>query len=390
MKLTVETNLTGGNACLIGVEETENAAEIRLTPDPHGGPETMWFRFRARSAQPVPGGRLRLVVAHFGNLLGGGDPAFCSPVMCPAGGDWIRLGAGRLHALPDGQVEGVWDIDFPHAQAEFALCFPYGTAERDALATEHDGYWTRDVIGVSQQGRPLVRLSNGYGSERDGEKRPGIYTIARQHAGEMPGSWVLHGFLKAFAERRVDDILVWSVPLTNIDGVENGDYGKDNFPYDLNRAWGRPPMRHETLVLQRDMARWKARCNAHAAFDFHAPGLAEHGGIYAFLPPADAALAQQLDRWASVCGRAFGAFADATFARHATYASRWETPTFTRYCVDPLRLPALSFEVPYSFIGSQPLTRADYLRAGRQLADGVIAAIREAASGSPDGAHRTL
>lgn len=376
MKLTVDANFPGGNACQIQVSESESVSEIRFAPDPHGGPEALWFRFRVRTANPGAGRRLRLVVAHYGNLLGGGNPCHCSPVICPEGGDWRRLGPGRMQTLPDGQWEGVWEFDFPHASAEFALCFPYGTAECEALAAEDGGYWKRDVIGVSQQGRPLVRLSNTHGSERDGEKRPGIYAIARQHSGETPGSWVLHGFLKAFAQMEVDDVLLWSVPLANIDGVENGDYGKDNFPYDLNRAWGNPPMRHETLVLQRDMARWAIRCTPQLGLDFHAPGLAEHGGMYAFLPAADEALTPKLDRWADICGKGFGPFADAAFARRATYASRWETPGFTRYCADRLKIPALSFETPYSFIGKMQMDRADYLRAGRQLAEALVHAIR--------------
>ena len=380
MSLTVDTHIPGGNACQIAIAESGTLAEIRLTPDPHGGPETLWFRFRVRRTEPAAHRRLRLVIMHFGNLLGGGNPCFCSPVICPAGGDWTRLGPGAMQVLPDGQIEGVWEFDFPHAEAEFALCFPYDTAECDALVAASGGYWKRDVIGVSQQGRPLVRLSNGYGSEQAGEKRPGIYAIARQHSGETPGSWVLHGFLEAFARLAVDDILLWSVPLANIDGVENGDYGKDNFPYDLNRAWGSPAMRHETLVMQRDMSRWNARCTARIAFDFHAPGLAETSGIYAFLPTADDAFSQRLDRWAACCGRGFDTFADATFGRRANYASRWETPGFTRFCLDRLKTPALSFETPYSFIGSKQMDRADYRQAGSLLAEAIVAAIRDPAT----------
>ena len=41
---------------------------------------------------------------------------------------------------------------------------------------------------------------------------------------------------------------------------------------DLNRAWTSPAMRHEVLVLQRDLERWARRCRPVAVVDLHAPG----------------------------------------------------------------------------------------------------------------------
>lgn len=132
---------------------------------------------------------------------------------------------------------------------------------------------------MSQNGNPLIRISNNYGKING--KKLGFYFIARQHSGETPGSWVLDGLLKYLAKMNCRDILVWEIPLSNIDGVLQGDYGNDNFPYDLNRAWRDPPMRHETLVFQRDINnRWKSRCKPTLILDFHAPGGTETDGAY--------------------------------------------------------------------------------------------------------------
>lgn len=390
MSISVTANFPGGNANLIECVEADGLTEIRFAPDPHGGPEALWFRFRVRDEAPAPGGRrLRLVLRHYTNLLGGDDPSRASPVYRPAGGDWTRLGRGRKRVCADGQVEGLWEIDLAAPAAEFALCFPYDTEEFDRLDDGAPGYWRRDRIGLSQQGRPLVRLSNGYGAGTDADKRPGLYAIARQHAGETSGSWVLHGFLETFAREAVDDILVWCVPLANLDGVEQGDYGKDNFPYDLNRAWGQPPMRHETLVIQRDMLRWRGRCLSRAALDFHAPGLDEFSGIYAFMPPAQDGARGRIEELADVCGRGFGHFADARFARTATYASRWETPNFTRFCLEALGLPALSIETPYAFIGERQMERKDYREAGGRLARELIRFLRQPAGSASERQART-
>ncbi len=76
------------------------------------------------------------------------------------------------------------------------------------------------------------------------------------------------------------DTVVWIIPLSNIDGIEKGRYGKDYFPHDLNRSWGKKMFRHENLVIQRDIARWMERSKPVLALDFHAPGGAEGAGIY--------------------------------------------------------------------------------------------------------------
>ncbi|OGV58192.1 MAG: hypothetical protein A2X49_03235 [Lentisphaerae bacterium GWF2_52_8] len=377
MNLTVDVDIPYGNASQIELFEDKDIPEILFSPDPHGGPEAMWFCFRVENSIPGECRRLRLIIKNYCNLLGAGNPANLSPVICPDGASWQRLGPGRAELLPDGRVQGVWEFDFDYSLADFALCFPYGRPEIEELAGQSGDYWKNDVIGVSQQARHLMRMSNSYGAEQGSKKLPGIYAIARQHSGETPGSWVLHGFMKKFGEMKVKDILLWSVPLSNIDGIENGDYGKDNFPYDLNRAWGCPPMRHETLVLQRDMWRWQARCSPTLALDFHGPGLDERDGIYAFLPGEEGVLGGKIEHWAEIARKGFGALAMAKFAHRAKYASRWETPNFTRFCLDSLSIPALSFETPYSFIGEKEMGMDDYIEAGGNLAVAVVEFIRK-------------
>ncbi len=285
----------------------------------------------------------------------------------------MRLGAGTAEQLPDGRNRVAWIVGAPESFVDLAYCYPYGQPDVDALMRETNGYWRADVIGVSQGARPLVRLSNGSGEV--GSKRPGLYLVARQHSGETPGSWVLDGFLRHVASLGQGAPLVWAVPLTNVDGVEGGDYGKDNFPYDLNRAWGTPPMRHEVLVFQRDMGRWKARCRPLLAIDFHAPGACETDGIYCYLAdPArypeshQAALA-----WTTAIKSALTRqYAAEMFERVADYPSRWETPHFTTYCWAQHGVCGLGIETPYAMVGDLVLTRERYREAGARIAEGVV------------------
>ena len=78
--------------------------------------------------------------------------------------------------------------------------------------------------------------------------------------------------------------------------------------YDLNRAWGTPPMRHETLVMKRDCLLWAGRCRPALCLDFHAPGASEGGGCYFFVPGPDAFPEQHQDaqEWTDALASAMG------------------------------------------------------------------------------------
>jgi hypothetical protein len=307
-------------------------------------------------------------------MLGLGPVEFIRPVLRVERGEWERLEPGMDVALPDGRELGAWEVDIEASRADIALCYPYGRPELEALVEESGGELRMDSIGVSQGGRAIQRVSNSPGTA--GDDRPGLYVIARQHSGETPGSWVLDGMLRQFAAEPDDAPLVWAVPLSNIDGVETGAYGKDNFPWDLNRAWGRQPMRHEVMAVQRDMARWRERCRASFGLDLHAPGGCETDGIYAHMPDR----IQFPDRyrralpWAEAMAEALGdEFTPEPFPQVHHWASRWQRSTFSRYCFQHVGVAAVCVETPYSMAKETVFTCAAYREAGARIARALTA-----------------
>lgn len=372
--LQVDTTIPYGNVCGLSVREDE----IRFTAHPHGGTEALWFCFRVVESAPGSARQrpLRLVLEHLDTLLGGGDGTALRPVCRYEGGDWERLAPGAPTVLTDGRRQAAWVVPAPASWLEVAFCYPYGFPEVETLLRETSGYWQADTIGVSQGGRPLLRLSNSPGTE--GSRRPGLYLVARQHAGETPGSWVLDGLLRRLARLGDTAPLVWAVPLAAVDEVEQGDYGKDPFPWDLNRAWGNPPMRRETLVLQRDQARWCHRCRPAAVVDLHAPGGCETAGVYGYLagPAASPEHHQAARAWMAALEEVLGpGYAAPEFARVADYPSRWEDSPrarLTGYCWEVLGACGLSIETPYAMAGSTLLTRECYREIGARLADGLV------------------
>jgi hypothetical protein len=140
-------------------------------------------------------------------------------------------------------------------------------------------------------------------------------------------------------------------------------------------------MRHEILVLRNDMRRWTQRCRPFACFDFHSPGGGESDGIYAYLDPAEKSPGVNMAALAGSIAESLGKeFASDRFTRQAKYKSRWETPRFTDFCLDQLKVPALSFEVPYTMAGDQVLRRENYQQAGRRIADAIAACAQQRAA----------
>ena len=372
MPFIVDTGIPFGNACDISVGIGGQITEVSFAPDPRGSPECMWFCMRIISRQQPAPSKLRLLFKNPQNILGGSRPLNIRPVMRYGSQSWQRLEAGELCERADGRVDLAWTVDAPADHLDLAFCYPYGRDELFTLLCHARGYFRCDSIGVSQGGRPLLRLANDYG--QPASARPGLYLIARQHAGETPGSWVLDGFLRHLAALGEAGPMVWAVPLANIDAIENGDYGKDNYPYDLNRAWGRPPMRHETLVLQQDIERWKKRCRPVLAIDFHAPGASEVDGVYACVPDSQhyPEIYREACPWSALCREALAEYAAPVFERMPNHPSRWESPYFTQYLWEQHRLCGLALEIPYALANGHILTRESYHEAGARLAAAVV------------------
>lgn len=372
MSLKVHTRIPYGNARAVSVRDNGDMPEVSFAADPQGGPEALWFCFRLVEADETSAQKVRLTLRFTRNMLGMNAPETCHPTYRPEGQGWFRTKSGELSHSPDGQVSVSWLIPYPSPSTEVAFCFPYGRPEIDHLLKRSKGYWKKDEIGLSQDGRVMIRLSNDYGGSA--QNRFGVYMVARQHAGETPGSWVMDGVLERFSRTHKTPCTVWASPLADIDGIVHGSYGKDAFPHDLNRAWGQPPMRHETMVLQNDIRRWTQRCKASLILDFHAPGGSDAAGVFCSLPhpETNAAIHKESVGWANVMRDSIGKeYVADDFARVADAPSRWEHPQLADFA-DTLGVPMLSIETPYSSCGTTLLAQKHYREIGKRIAVAIM------------------
>ena len=378
-KVILDNKIPYGNGILVSAENKKNWLEVAVTPEALNAPESLWFCFRLKfKNRPKTQNKLRLVVKYFYNSLGGLPAEKINPVTREAKGNWQRLRDGKTVPLADGRTDAVWEAEIIADSMDFAFCFPYGVKDVDGLVKKSKGYFKKDIIGVSPEGRDLVRISNNSGDEHT--KLPGLFLVARQHSGETSGSWALHGFLERLSASNVKSVTVWCLPLTNIDGIEKGYYGKDNFPIDINRAWGAPPMRYENLVFQRDIERWAGRSRPLLAMDFHSPGGSESDGVYCFLPKNSKGTADKISlEWSEKFEKSLPArFAAGEFGKVANYASRWDEPclSYYKFMRKFYKIPSLSFEFPYSRSREKILEINDYLAIGAAMADAVLKTLK--------------
>ena len=123
-------------------------------------------------------------------------------------------------------------------------------------------------------------------------------------------------------------------------------------------------MRYETLVLKRDLARWKARCRPVLAIDFHAPGASENDGIYCFLQKPGVSLEKYEEGkgWSDKIAAKLGPkFAAPSFGRIPKVQQQMgKQPILRHFCAAELDVCALSFETPYFSIKEHVLTMEDY------------------------------
>ncbi len=375
MSLRVEYRFPGGSVAGVHVDTQSNPPEVLFSADPSGGPGCLWFNFRL--SDDSPGGerpdKVTLTLRFLRNLIGTDSPAALRPVIRSKGQNWMRGKAGTVQIAPDGQRSLSWTIPYPAEAVDVALCFPYGRPELRTRLQKSKGYWSRDEIGLSQGGRPVSRLSNDYGSS--GSKQPGLYLVARQHAGETPGSWVLDGMLDYFSRKRDNRLLVWAVPFVDTDGIERGHRGGDRYPCSLDHSWSVRPVRHETRVIQQDIAEWRTRCQPLLMLDLRATTGTAGDGICAVLPPAAEgdAPAREPGKWANVISEELGAdYAAGDFKRVAGNGSPENAATFCNYAQTELEIEALALEAPYALCGKTVMTQKQYREVGHRIARAIL------------------
>ena len=233
--VTVDRELPAGNIIVDGIEgDTVFVRQDLSTTDRNG-----WFYWAFR----VKGAAGRTLTFDFKN----GYHTSVGPR-----GPVVTLDRGKTYSYPcdtDGAAKHParkFTYTFPNDADEvwFYECFPYQQAQWDAFVAKHAAdrgtKFTVETLCRSRKGDDVPRARFGCISR---PPRYRIFMSARHHCSETTASWVLEGVAEAFLAE--DELGAWlrenvelmMVPMTDYDGVQAGDQGKNRPPHDHNRDY---------------------------------------------------------------------------------------------------------------------------------------------------------
>ncbi len=168
-------------------------------------------------------------------------------------------------------------------EVRFSFGMPYQHADLMRFLERHakKPCLKREVLGKTRKGRPVDLLRIGRPGARAKHK---VLVTARHHACEMMASYVAEGLIDAFLEdsetgrwlREHVDCAV--VPMVDLDGVEDGDQGKNRQPHDHKADYRGTSIYPEVAALRKFLAEW-AGGRPDVDIDLHNPGI-NHDRIY--------------------------------------------------------------------------------------------------------------
>ncbi|MBW3624717.1 MAG: hypothetical protein KY468_15035 [Armatimonadetes bacterium] len=239
-----------------------------------GSPQGMAFAFCIREGRDR---RLTFVQENVTEMLGWGGYGAVLPVVREgAGGEWRRLDPSAVEWDPETK-RFQFTLTPETDETYVASCYPYGRAEFRAFLSPYRSspFLRADSLCKTGEGMefPLLRLED----PQSRHPRELCVFIARQHAGEVPGSFVLEGIIDAFlSETEAGDwcrshLVFLVAPFVDLDGVVRGRYGKDRPPRDFNRDWCTRPVHPEIRALIPAIDEAAQRYPYRLFVDLHAP-----------------------------------------------------------------------------------------------------------------------
>ena len=369
----IDCDFPGGNILVDRVE----GDDVYLQQDPRDT-TGFWFywSFRVRHAAG------RRLIFHFtdGKVVGVRGPAVS------------RDGANTWFWLDDNSVTPesfAYQFGPQETDVRFCLAMPYQRANLEEMFKKYAGRddFVIEDHATSRKGRPVPRIRFGCVAR---EPRHRVLLACRHHACEMMASWVLEGVIESVLADSGngnwlgEHVEFLCVPMMDLDGVEDGDQGKNRAPHDHNRDYLDKPIYPEVAQLKKLVPDWSAG-RLRLAIDLHCPYI--RGGnnqqVF-FVGGPEEEMARRLTDFSKV----LESVQSGPLPFHAKHNIPWgeswnnmtEAKSFGRWAaLQPHVDLATTLETPYADAGDRPVTIESARALGRDLG----AAIRKWLQAAP-------
>lgn len=260
-EVTIDTDFAGGNI----VVEKLAGERIDVRPDLR---DTVgnWFYWNFR----VRGAAGRALDVHFtvGNPIGVRGPA----VSLDQGKTWKWAGAD---AVSDASFK--FKVPADAEEVRFAFAFPYQQRDLEAFLTplRNSPRLRRETLATTAKGRRVEALLLG---QIDGNADHRIVLTCRHHCCESMASFVLEGVMNEILADGDDGkwlsqhAAFFIVPMVDLDGVEDGDQGKNRKPRDHNRDYAGESIYPQIKAIRERLPKWSDG-KLRLVIDLHCPAI---------------------------------------------------------------------------------------------------------------------
>ncbi len=267
-----------------------------------------------------------------------------------------------------------WQYDEPHYNGN-SFTYTFGENETEVYFAHDMVYRPKrffdfahkkgialKTLCMSEKGRAVPYIDTETGEEC-------ILLTARHHACESTGSYVLEGVLDSVFDAFGDRFRIICVPFVDLDGVVDGDQGKNRNGCDHNRDYekDKAPIYNST----REIRRLADTLNIRFAFDFHSPWHLGEENDTLFIPIKHYGIIENITRFSHLLEAENGEGSLLHFTKNNIMPDvKWNkfgSPCFGTYLGNCGAELAFTLETPYFYASERMFTPERAFETGRKF-----------------------
>jgi len=278
-----------------------------------------------------------------------------------------------------------WDNTFSfhfvdEDEIRFSMGMPYTSQHFKSFISPFltSEYIKPDTLCLSAEGRSVDRLII------QSPSKPAKYKVlitARHHACEMMANYAIEGIIKSVMDDEwlKSNVSFCFIPFVDIDGVENGDQGKNRIPRDHNRDYSGTSIYTSTAAIKSWIPQWSEK-KLILAMDLHCPWIKgkNNENIY-IVGSADKKVAEQQEKFGVILKNANTGELKITEKILLPYGTDWNSDTNYADGISMIKWLAgldgvkllLPIEFPYSNNEGQTINRENSISFGSDLAKAI-------------------
>ena len=312
-----------------------------------------------------------------GNPIGVLGPA----VSADHGENWSWLGADSVRGSSFGYA-------FERDQNDVRFCFAIPYEQRFRYEEGNSSHVRTVELCKSRKGRPVPIWRLG---KLDAEPAHRILITARHHACESVANYVLDGIIETVGADTeagkwfCENVEIMAVPFVDLDGVADGDQGKNRKPHDHNRDYRGESIYPSVRAIRELVGEWSDG-KLIAAFDLHCPWIrGDYNEVIYMVGSSDPAIWRQQSVFGGIVEKVQRGTLVYRVSDNLPFGQAWNTggnyaagKSFSRWAaeLEGVKL-STGIEIPYARANGKAVTAETAREFGCDLAVAIYEYLRD-------------